>query len=507
MDEKFENGENVMVENIASKSNERKEKKGVIVGIVLAIVVIVVGCFLYVKMTYTASSFLNQNSKKINAFVNEAFEGITLNKDYLENIDEYDISSDAKLKLTTNATDLKNFNNLEIGLKTESSLKNNYVSLDVNLKQDKASLRGTITVDNNKIYLDSKDLLDKTLTTTSEENLFGSVEDLENTLKSFSSISDLEDALNNLVKYLFEALKEADLSTKYNGLNVVYTYEINDNNKEKIIDKFKSLIKDDEVLSSYLEDDELSLENVKIVVEVSIFGNKIENFTITSEDMEVKGVRTKGNTYEVTSGEEKFNLEVTKEKIVISGNDEYNEPFNLKIEVKDKKIEINLKSSTTVFNMTLINKKNTSNIKLNIEAEGLKVDGNIDVTTDNKNKKEDLTGKINVSYSDYNITLDISSKSEYGKNIINKKDYKDAVDINDITEKDSNTLMTNTMDKISEFKAYKAIEDLLSSLDTSWDDTEDDLLENTCENICPGGKVSDYDFGTCICEDGEEIEV
>lgn len=507
MDEKFENGESVMVENIASKSNERKEKKGIIVGIVLAIVVIVVGCFLYVKMTYTASSFLNQNSKKINAFVNEAFEGITFNKDYLENIDEYDISSDAKLKLTTNATDLKNFNNLEIGLKTESSLKNNYVSLDVNLKQDKASLRGTITVDNNKIYLDSKDLLDKTLTTTSEENLFGSVEDLENTLKSFSSISDLEDALNNLVKYLFEALKEADLSTKYNGLNVVYTYEINDNNKEKIIDKFKSLIKDDEVLSSYLEDDELSLENVKIVVEVSIFGNKIENFTITSEDMEVKGVRTKGNTYEVASGEEKFNLEVTKEKIVISGNDEYNEPFNLKIEVKDKKIEMNLKSSTTVFNMTLINKKNTSNIKLIIEAEGLKVDGNIDVTTDNKNKKEDLTGKINVSYSDYNITLDISSKSEYGKNIINKKDYKDAVDINDITEKDSNTLMTNTMDKISEFKAYQAIEDLLSSLDTSWDDTEDDLLENTCENICPGGKVSDYDFGTCICEDGEEIEV
>ena len=496
MDEKFENGENVMVENIASKSNERKGKKGIIVGIVLAIVVIVVGCFLYVKMTYTASSFLNQNSKKINAFVNEAFEGITFNKDYLENIDEYDISSDAKLKITTDATDLKNFNNLEIGLKTESSLKNNYVSLDVNLKQDKASLRGTITVDNNKVYLDSKDLLDKTLTTTSEENLFGSVEDLENTLKSFSSISDLEDALNNLVKYLFEALKEADLSTKYNGLNVVYTYEINDNNKEKIIDKFKSLIKDDEVLSSYLEDDELSLENVKIVVEVSIFGNKIENFTITSEDMEVKGVRTKGNTYEVT-----------KEKIVISGNDEYNEPFNLKIEVKDKKIEMNLKSSTTIFNMTLINKKNTSNIKLNIEAEGLKVDGNIDVTTDNKNKKEDLTGKINVSYSDYNITLDISSKSEYGKNIINKKDYKDAVDINDITEKDSNTLMTNTMDKISEFKAYKAIEDLLSSFNTSWDDTEDDLLENTCENICPGGKVSDYDFGTCICEDGEEIEV
>ena len=413
------------------------------------------------------------------------------------------------MKLTTDATDLKDFNNLEIGLKTESSLKNNYVSLDVNLKQDKASLRGTITVDNNKIYLDSKDLLDKTLTTTSEENLFGSVEDLENTLKSFSSISDLEDALNNLVKYLFEALKEADLSTKYNGLNVVYTYEINDNNKEKIIDKFKSLIKDDEVLSSYLKDDELGLENVKIVVEVSIFGNKIENFTITSEDMEVKGVRTKGNTYEVTSGEEKFNLEVTKEKIVISGNDEYNEPFNLKIEVKDKKIEMNLKSSTTVFNMALINKKNTSNIKLNIEAEGLKVDGNIDVTTDNKNKKEDYydESEEHRTYRDYNITLDINSKSEYGKNIINKKDYKDAIDINDITEKDSNTLMTNIMDKISEFKAYKAIEDLLSSFNTSWDDTEDDLLENTCENICPGGKVSDYDFGTCICEDGEEIEV
>ena len=40
-----------------------------------------------------------------------------------------------------------------------------------------------------------------------------------------------------------EALKEADLSTKYNGLNVVYTYEINDNNKEKIIDKFYETLK------------------------------------------------------------------------------------------------------------------------------------------------------------------------------------------------------------------------------------------------------------------------
>ena len=46
MDEKFENGENVMVENIASKSNERKERKGIIVGIVLAIVVIVGWIFL-----------------------------------------------------------------------------------------------------------------------------------------------------------------------------------------------------------------------------------------------------------------------------------------------------------------------------------------------------------------------------------------------------------------------------------------------------------------------------
>lgn len=486
---------------------EKKSKKGLVITLIIVLIILLlsIGSFLFIKNKYTASSFLDQSSKNINTFINEVFEGITINKDYLDNIDKYDVISDSNIKLTTASSELKDLNNLEIGLKTNQSLKNNYLDMDISLKQDTGTLTGTLAINNNKIYIDSKNIINKVLTTKSDEDLFGNVDEYTEKLKSYAKY-DIESIANNIVKYLFESLKEANLNTKYNGLNVIYTYEINDTNKDKINDKFMKLVNEDKVLSDIInEDNAITLENVKITIEVKMLNNTVENFTIKSDESEIKGVKIDKNKYKITSDEDEYEVEVTKEKIVINGKDENNNPAQAKIETSDNKAMLVYTTNDMSLDITINSeKKNTSNIEIKINSENIKTNGNLTITSDEKNKTSEISGKLNLSYNDYSITLDIKNNGKYGNNLVTKKNYNNAIDIENVTEEDSLTITTNLMDKISKFKAYNFIQNLTDSI---WRNISDDIIENTCQNICPGGEVLSSSTSSCICADGEEIEI
>lgn len=486
---------------------EKKSKKGLVITLIIVLIILLlsIGSFLFIKNKYTASSFLDQSFKNINTFINEVFEGITINKDYLDNIDKYDVINDSNIKLTTASSELKDLNNLEIGLKTNQSLKNNYLDMDISLKQDTGTLTGTLAIDNNKIYIDSKNIINKVLTTKSDEDLFGNVDEYTEKLKSYAKY-DIESIANNIVKYLFESLKEANLNTKYNGLNVIYTYEINDTNKDKINDKFMKLVNEDKVLSDIInEDNAITLENVKITIEVNMLNNTVENFTIKSDESEIKGVKIDKNKYKITSDEDEYEVEVTKEKIVINGKDENNNPAQAKIETSDNKAMLVYTTNDMSLDITINSeKKNTSNIEIKINSENIKTNGNLTITSDEKNKTSEISGKLNLSYNDYSITLDIKNNGKYGNNLVTKKNYNNAIDIENVTEEDSLTITTNLMDKISKFKAYNFIQNLTDSI---WGNISDDIIENTCQNICPGGEVLSSSTSSCICADGEEIEI
>lgn len=453
---------------------EKKNKKGLIIGLsaMLIVLLAVIGGIFYIKKTFNASSFLDQSSKKINTFVNEVFEWLEFNKEYLDNIDTYDLINETNIKLTTNSNNLKDLNNLEIGFKTNQSIKNNYLDVDLNLKQDTGLLNGTLVFDNNKIYIDSKDIIDKVLTTTSKEDIFGSVNEYAEKLKSFTK-NDISSVANNLVKYMFEVLKEADINTKFNGLKVTYTYEINDNNKTKINDKFMGLVKNDKALAEYVTENSLTIDNVKVIVEVTVPTNNVENFSITSSDIKVEGTKIEANKYKVTSGENTYEIEVTDEKIVISGTDENNKPAQAKIEASDNKTMIIFTANDTSLDITLNNNdKNTSNIEIKVNTQDLRINGNIILKNDEKNKKDNLSGKISLNYKEYDATLDITSSSNYGNNLVTKKNYPNATNIENITEEDSLNMITNLMEKTSKFKAYNLIQNLFNSVT---DDVGDEI--------------------------------
>ena len=67
-------------------------------------------------------------------------------------------------------------------------------------------------------------------------------------VKNFSNINDLENSMKNIVKYVASALEQANMNTKASGLNITYTYEINEKNYNKVIDKFIELVKNDKII-------------------------------------------------------------------------------------------------------------------------------------------------------------------------------------------------------------------------------------------------------------------
>ena len=494
---------------------EPKSKKGLIIGIVAIVVVVALlaGGFFYLKSTFNAKSFLTKSAKEITTWIDNAFENANIsNNDLLANIDKYDLKGSMDLKLTSTSSELKSINNLGINIKEEMSIKDSYLDTAINLTQNSGKLDANMTLLNNKVYLDSKDIYNELLTTDMEENPFTTMKETLNQYKDLINPDNWKYAVNKLITYYAEAMNEAIVTTKINGLSATYTYEINDENKDKVINKFESLIKNDEKLNNIFKDLEnndtistsFNVEPIKITVKVKLPNNKVENFTIESDEEVIKGENIEKDKYKITTANETMEIECNNKSIylTISGTNENQD--QLKLEITKAKTIFVLKSDQVNVDMTITpENKNTSNIDLKVNSEKVKINGNIKSTIDNK--KEDLSGKVTVDYDTYNLGLEFKANTTYGENLVTKKSLSGGKEITNLTDEETSTIMTNFMSKASSFEIFNSLSGLLNS----WSDIDDNLMEDTCKSMCPSGDVFSIDdeSGTCYCTDGTEISI
>lgn len=494
---------------------EPKSKKGLIIGIVAIVVVVALlaGGFFYLKSTFNAESFLTKSAKEITTWIDNAFENANIsNNDLLANIDKYDLKGSMDLKLTSTSSELKNINNLGINIKEEMSIKDSYLDTAISLTQNSGKLDANMTLLNNKVYLDSKDIYNELLSTDMEENPFTTMKETLNQYKDLINPDNWKYAVNKLITYYAEAMNEAIVTTKINGLSATYTYEINDENKDKVINKFESLIKNDEKLNNIFKDLEnndtistsFNVEPIKITVKVKLPNNKVENFTIESDEEVIKGENIEKDKYKITTANETMEIECNNKSIylTISGTNENQD--QLKLEITKAKTIFVLKSDQVNVDMTITpENKNTSNIDLKVNSEKVKINGNIKSTIDNK--KEDLSGKVTVDYDTYNLGLEFKANTTYGENLVTKKSLSGGKEITNLTDEETSTIMTNFMSKASSFEIFNSLSGLLNS----WSDIDDNLMEDTCKSMCPSGDVFSIDdeSGTCYCTDGSEISI
>ena len=477
--------------NINSNNNivnnpVKKKNKGLIIGLVIAIValLIVVGGFVYIKSTYNAKSFLNKNAKNIIASIDKSFDALSTNDDLINNIDKYDMINDTNITLTTSSTTLKSLNNLQISLNEKSNINDNYLSLDLGLKQNNESINGTIVYNNNKIYLNSKDIFNSPLYTTLDKNIFANTEEYVNMVKNFSNINDFENSMKNIVKYVTSALEQANMNTKTSGLNVTYTYEINENNYNKVIDKFIELVKNDKTIMSYLENDTSILDslkdspiNIKFEITIKILTNEVQSFVLDIEGSKLEGTKVEKDKYKIVGEDTELYLECKDDVITITEGTN-----KISIEISDKKLGLTANVENSIIELALQNDKKSSTLTANIDVEGVKVKCNIKVNEDSKNNKSDATGKIDITYNNENVVIDFTNKMEYGKNKITKSDITNAKDFEQLTDSESSTIMLNLYSKLGAFEFFKDISSIIGDIgepdysddDYEFSDTEDD---------------------------------
>ena len=482
---------NINSNNNIVNNSVKKKNKGLIIGLVIAIVVllIVVGGFVYIKSTYNAKSFLNKNAKNIIASIDKSFDVLSINDDLINNFDKYDMISDTNIALTTSSTTLKSLNNLQINLNEKSNINDNYLSLDLGLKQNNESIKGTVVYNNNKIYLNSKDIFDSPLYTTLDENIFVNTKEYVDMVKNFSNINDLENSMKNIVKYVASALEQANMNTKTSGLNITYTYEINEKNYNKVIDKFIELVKNDKIIMSYLENDTSILDSLKdspinIVFEITIkaLTNEVQSFVLDVEGSKLEGTKVEKNKYKIVGEDTELYLECKDDVITITEGTN-----KISIEVSNKKLGLSANVENSIIELALQNDKKNSTITANIDIEGVKVNCNVKVKEDSKNNKSDATGKIDVTYNNENIVIDFTNKMEYGKNKITKSDITNAKDFEQLADSETSTIMLNLYSKLKAFDFFKDISSIFGDVDEpnySEDDYDfSDIEDNSNYNL------------------------
>lgn len=482
---------NINSNNNIVNNSVKKKNKGLIIGLVIAIVVllIVVGGFVYIKSTYNAKSFLNKNAKNIIASIDKSFDVLSINDDLINNFDKYDMISDTNIALTTSSTTLKSLNNLQINLNEKSNINDNYLSLDLGLKQNNESIKGTVVYNNNKIYLNSKDIFDSPLYTTLDENIFANTKEYVDMVKNFSNINDLENSMKNIVKYVASALEQANMNTKTSGLNITYTYEINEKNYNKVIDKFIELVKNDKIIMSYLENDTSILDSLKdspinIVFEITIkvLTNEVQSFVLDVEGSKLEGTKVEKNKYKIVGEDTELYLECKDDVITITEGTN-----KISIEVSNKKLGLSANVENSIIELALQNDKKNSTITANIDIEGVKVNCNVKVKEDSKNNKSDATGKIDVTYNNENIVIDFTNKMEYGKNKITKSDITNAKDFEQLADSETSTIMLNLYSKLGSFDFFKDISSIIGNIDEpnySEDDYDfSDIEDNSNYNL------------------------
>lgn len=472
---------NINSNNNLVNNSVKKKNKGLIIGLVIAIVVllIVVGGFVYIKRTYNAKSFLNKNAKNIIASIDKSFDVLSINDDLIDNFDKYDMINDTNIALTTSSTTLKSLNNLQINLNEKSNINDNYLSLDLGLKQNNESIKGTVVYNNNKIYLNSKDIFDSPLYTTLDENIFANTKEYVDMVKNFSNINDLENSMKNIVKYVASAIEQANMNTKTSGLNITYTYEINEKNYNKVIDKFIELVKNDKIIMSYLENDTSILDSLKdspinIAFEITIkaLTNEVQSFVLDVEGSKLEGTKVEKNKYKIVGEDTELYLECKDDVITITEGTN-----KISIEVSNKKLGLAANVENSIIELALQNDKKNSTITANIDIEGVKVNCNVKVKEDSKNNKSDATGKIDVTYNNENIVIDFTNKMEYGKNKITKSDITNAKNFEQLADSETSTIMLNLYSKLKAFDFFKDISSIIGDVDE------------------PNYSEDDYDFG------------
>lgn len=428
--------------NVNNNNNNSHKKLFIIIGIIVGVIILaIIAIFVYIKVGFTASKYIDEKVDEITTFVNEVFAETNYN-----NSSDSIVSGD--VTINSNAEEMAALNGLKLNFEIGSSLTKEIVDINFGLEDYSANLY----INNSRMYFDAKDIYSTPLYMDLEDNPFANL-DMEDI-----NIENYKKAIVNFVEYLGLALKEADMSSSIKGLNAVYKYEINDNNKEKFASKLNELIEQDQNMIDFLEmlgvsDTTVSadnLSNMVFEVTVSIPSGDLKGFTLAIEDSEISLVENSKNNFDLKIDNEVVaKVTVDGDNVTIKNTDTNTGNFDITFNTKDYTMKTSFESDGNIISLDITNASDTvKNIAMELisDNETSKTTINLDLTAEKiSNSEVKSNGSLAISSGEYSINLDFNLNSQNGSDLVKEKTFSGAKDMNTLTTVDENEISENLM--------------------------------------------------------------
>lgn len=428
--------------NVNNNNNKSRKKLFIIIGIIVGVIILaIIAIFVYIKVGFTASKYIDEKVDEITTFVNEVFAETNYN-----NSSDSIVSGD--VTINSNAEEMAALNDLKLNFEIGSSLTKEIVDINFGLEDYSANLY----INNSRMYFDAKDIYSMPLYMDLEDNPFANLDTEDINIENYKK------AIVNFVEYLGLALKEADMSSSIKGLNAVYKYEINDNNKEKFASKLNELIEQDQNMIDFLEmlgvsDTTVSadnLSNMVFEVTVSIPSGDLKGFTLAIEDSEISLVENSKNNFDLKIDNEVVaKVTVDGDNVTIKNTDTNTGNFDITFNTKDYTMKTSFESDGNIISLDITNASDTvKNIAMELISnnETSKTTINLDLTVEKiSNSEVKTTGSLAISSGEYSINLDFNLNSQNGSDLVKEKTFSGAKDMNTLTTVDENEISENLM--------------------------------------------------------------
>ncbi len=436
-----------------TQSNGEKKKKNkklfIIIGIIVGVIILaIIGVFVYVKFKFTAPNYIDEKVEEFSTFIDEMFANNNL-------ASSGDNVSSGSLKINSNMDELSMLNDLTLDFDFGYSSVREVMDLNINLlKNNNSILDAQMYVDSANMYLNSEDLYDSILYMPLDENPFVNI-NAEDTI----DINALQNTLKNFVSYLGIALEEAEVTSEIKGLTAIYTYQINDSNKEAFANRLNELIENDTDMVDTLNMlgitdttiDSSKINDIFLEIIVKIPSGDIEGFTFVTTDLEVVLESVEKDVYELKVNDEVIDVNVNGDDVTLNYEND-NGILNVTYNLVDYTLSGNLSTNGYEYKFDITNtESNGKNIVFDFNSESDGMSLVLDLTTTKISDTEsNLVGSVEINSNDINLALDIEMNNKTGSDLVEEQTFNNAVNIDDLTTADQNEIENNLMSVLEE---------------------------------------------------------
>ena len=430
--------------------NKKSQKKGfkTIIILLCVLLLISIGFYFFIKKVLTAEYYLERSVKKINTTLTIVDKLDSIKQSNLE--DDY-LKIKTNAKINTNIDSLKELNDLSIESKSTISLKDEYLELLLNFKQNEGEIPLNLYLSSTNLYFESKDINLNLVNIPLDYNPFNNIKDTNIYDNSFS---DILYVIQKLVTYFKDSLSNENIITNNNGTLFNYKYIIkNENNDSAFIKQFIKYIKEDQKLMKILElEDDFDqtyfnsnnyISNLEISIIHNPLKNRLEEVNINIENKKKKKKELKTYNLKLIK-DNNYKLTLDNNYCDITNNNElsfkcYDEKDNLKLD-----LSLNNKPDFKISSSIYFDANNKLEFNIAFKLDSLK-------SFNNK-------GDINYSTKDGNIKLTYDTNVQIFNDSVNKADLKNAKSINDLTKEEIDKINSTLEEKMKQFSFIKTFE-------------------------------------------------